>query len=289
MNIRSARPKDLAEIAELQGAWDMAWFGRREQDPDDVWDSLRRAEPMATRTRADVRATALIAAAWWWSTEIRLVVDPQIEPSPVYDHLLPWLADQPEPHIEALGTDLALQAALARRGWIHRRSSFDLLRPVTPDWVLPTPSWPAGIIVQDLRPQDAEAVHQLIYVGAGWAEVAGHPERGFPEWQSIFITSETLPSQQVLAWRADALVGVATGRSFTDGTGWIAQLAVTRNERRQGLGRALLLEGLRRRRAAGATSLGLGVQAQNRGAISLYLSVGLVVDREWLVYFPPER
>jgi ribosomal protein S18 acetylase RimI-like enzyme len=91
----------------------------------------------------------------------------------------------------------------------------------------------------------------------------------------------------VLAWRGERLVGVAIGRMFSDGTGWVAQLAVAKDERGQGLGRALLLEALRRRRAAGATSVGLGVQHENRGALTLYLDVGLTIDREWMQYTLP--
>ena len=37
---------------------------------------------------------------------------------------------------------------------------------------------------------------------------------------------------------------------------------------------------------AGATSLGLSVQAENRGALKLYLGVGLRIDREWMEYVP---
>ncbi len=138
---------------------------------------------------------------------------------------------------------------------------FDLLRPVSNDWEIAEPVWPAGVETREFSPADAEAIHQLIYVDAGWAEVPGHPHREFADWQPIFITEHTRPEVQTLAWRGDRLVGVAMGRIFSDGTGWIAQLAVAKGERGRGLGRALLLDGLRRRRDAGAIMLGLSVQA----------------------------
>lgn len=62
-----------------------------------------------------------------------------------------------------------------------------------------------------------------------------------------------------------------------------------KEERGRGLGRAMLLEALRRRVAGGATSLGLSVQATNRGALGLYLDVGLRVDREFRTYRAPTR
>jgi GNAT superfamily N-acetyltransferase len=90
----------------------------------------------------------------------------------------------------------------------------------------------------------------------------------------------------VLVWRGDRLAAIALGRIFSDGTGWVGQLAVARDERRRGLGRAVLLEALRRRADEGASQLGLGVVAANRGALKLYLDVGLEVEREWMVYAP---
>jgi len=103
-----------------------------------------------------------------------------------------------------------------------------------------------------------------------------------PGFDSVSIE----PAQQVLAWRGDRLVGASIGRIFADGTGWIAQLAVARDERGNGLGRALLLDSLRRRQAGGATALGLQVQADNRNALNLYLNTGLQIDREWMEYRP---
>jgi hypothetical protein len=58
-------------------------------------------------------------------------------------------------------------------------SSFELVRAVDDSWQLAAPDWPAGISVQDFRVEDAEAVHHLIYVDAGWAEVPGHPHRDY--------------------------------------------------------------------------------------------------------------
>jgi ribosomal protein S18 acetylase RimI-like enzyme len=56
-------------------------------------------------------------------------------------------------------------------------------------------------------------------------------------------------------------------------------LGVLRHHRRKGLGRALLLEGMRALRRRGCTHLTLGVDSENlTGALRLYESVGF---REW--------
>ncbi len=284
MLIRAATVADLPAIAELQRRFDAAWFGVPEHDQNEVRESLECVDPLAEHSRLVVDGDRVLAAAWWWATDATLLVDPAVDPTPIYAELVPWFESQHGPGIEALSQDSRLVNALTARGWRHVASSFEMIRALGADWTLPQPVWPADIVVRHLRPVDSRAVHQLIYRDAGWAEVPGHPERGFDDWQQIFVTAETLPEQQVLAWRGDRLVGVAMGRIFSDGTGWVAQLAVAKDHRGQGLGRALLLEALHRRSEAGARALGLSVQAENRNALSLYLGVGLTLDREWQLY-----
>jgi ribosomal protein S18 acetylase RimI-like enzyme len=283
---RPATPADFPAIAALTSRWELAMFGTAEQSEEEIVEGIERIDDIEHNSRLLFDDDRLIGAGLRWRTATGLVADPQIDPGPVYADLFPWFAAGRPAEVEALGTDSGLRAALAAAGWQHSMSSFELIREVTPDLVLARPSWPDGITVHDLRAEDAERVHRLIYVDAGWAEIPGHPHRDFEEWRSIFLSDHARPEQQVLAWRGDRLVGVALGRTWDDGTGWIAQLATARDERGQGIGRALLLEALHRRRAAGARSLGLSVQAANRNAIDLYLDAGLQIDREWLTYTP---
>jgi ribosomal protein S18 acetylase RimI-like enzyme len=215
-----------------------------------------------------------------------VLVDPGGDPA-AYAALVAWLADQQAPGTEALDRDERFRSALAAAGWVHSRSSFDLLRSVEPEWARPAPRWPEGVAVCGFAPDDAEALHHLIYVDAGWTDVAGHHPRDFAEWQQIFLTGGDDPAP-VLAVDGGRLVGGALLRVFSDGAGWVGQLAVARDQRGRGLGRALLLESLQRLQAAGATKLGLSVIATNRTALQLYLGVGLRIDREWQTFVPPE-
>jgi ribosomal protein S18 acetylase RimI-like enzyme len=84
-----------------------------------------------------------------------------------------------------------------------------------------------------------------------------------------------------------APVGWVVGRVFGDGRGWIQQLAVARSARGPCLGRALLLHSLAELRSRGATSLAVGVQAENENAIGLYRDIGFEVARGWRVYASP--
>jgi mycothiol synthase len=67
--------------------------------------------------------------------------------------------------------------------------------------------------------------------------------------------------------------------------GWIDSLGVLREHRGKGLGRALLLEGMRTLRRAGCTHLKLGVDTENpTGALGLYRSVGFRTSKTGVTY-----
>jgi ribosomal protein S18 acetylase RimI-like enzyme len=283
---RAATLDDIPAISELRARWDTAWFGAVEESEDEVREGFARIESLERDTRMFFDGGRLVGVGLRWRTDTAAVIDPEVDPAPVCAALLPWFSATPPGHVDVLSRDERLRAALDRAGWRHLRSSFVLVRAVTPDLVLDEPSWPEGITVHGFSEDDANAVHRLIYVEAGWADVPGHPHRDFDEWRTIFVTEHTLPDQQVLARRGARLVGVAMGRTWDDGTGWISQLATARDERGRGIGRALLLEALRRRRAGGASSLGLSVQAENRGALDMYLAAGLEIDRELMQFVP---
>lgn len=281
MLTRAATPQDLPAVAALQRRWESAWFGAPEQDEGEVAESFERADPMSEHSRLLFDGDALLAAAWWWRGSTTLLVDPAIDPAPAHDALLSWFADQGGVPVETLAQDERLRAALTDRGWQHVSSSFELTHDAGR---VTEPYWPDGITARHLGPHDAEAVHRLIYTDAAWADVPGHPRRDFGEWRAIFLTDQSRPELQVLAWLGDRLVGVALSRLFSDGAGWVNQLAVAQDQRGKGVGKALLLTSLRRMRRAGATSLGLSVQARNSAALNLYLGAGLTVDREWQEY-----
>lgn len=286
MRLRPATVDDLPLIVDLQQRYDVAWFGASEHSPDEVAEFLGHAEPLPHGTLLAFDGARLVGYALRFGTDTVLTVDPDVDPAPVLADLLPWFAQRPG-RTEVFGPDRAVVAAIEAAGWRYDASTFDLLVAVDADLELAEPGWPDGVVARDFDAGDVAAIHRLIYADAGWAEVPGHPERGLDEWQRIFITPHTRPELQVIAWRGTRIVGIAMGRIWDDGTGWVSQLATAKDERGRGLGRAMLLDALRRRVAAGATSLGLSVRATNETALNLYLACGLKVDREFRTYKPP--
>jgi ribosomal protein S18 acetylase RimI-like enzyme len=286
MELRPAGKADLASIDDLQRRFDLAWFGASEHSIAEVEEFLSYADPLAENSLLVFDAGRLIAVALRFGSDTVLTVDPEAAAEPVYGHLLPWFAERTG-YTEVLSRDDAAIAVVEAAGWTYCKSMFDLILAVTPDLELGEPRWPDGVGPREFDIADLEAIHHLIYVDAGWADVPGHPHRDFAEWRRIFITEHTVPAQQVIAWRGERIVGIAMGRTWDDGTGWISQIATAKDERGRGLGRAMLLEALRRRVAAGASSLGLSVQAANEAALRMYLDAGLQIDREFRTYTAP--
>jgi GNAT superfamily N-acetyltransferase len=282
LTLRETGPDDVPALTELQRRYDVAWFGAPEHDEDEVREGLALSQANCVVDDGE----RLIGAGGRSGTESSLVVDPGADVDAALGLLLPWLAEGGALETEVLDRDQRMRTALEVAGWRHTRSIFELLRPVSPEWVLPEPQWPDGVELRPARVEDERRIHELVYVDAGWADVPGHNVREFDEWHNIFMADREKNAEPVLAWRGDRLAAIALGRIFSDGTGWVGQLAVARDERRRGLGRAVLLEALRRRADEGASQLGLGVVAANRGALKLYLDVGLEVEREWMVYAP---
>jgi len=282
LSARPATDTDLSDIVGLQQTWDAFWFGSPEHDEAEVQESFGRAVPFEQRTRLLHLEGRLVAAAWWWRAgETSLLVAPGIDPTHAHDDLLTWLSASGCTEVEALSRDEPFRAALERNGWGHVRSQFELMRDVA---ALPALRWPPGVTVTGVA-EHADAVHHLIYEQAGWADIPGHHGRGRDEWYDLFLAGED-PEQQVVAWEGGRLVGAALGKTFSDGVGWVSQVAVAPARQGNGLGRALLTEAFHRRVSAGATRLGLGVSAANRDALRLYLSLGLEIDREWMVHEP---
>jgi len=220
LTLRPAHADDLADITALQARFDTHWFGAPERDESEVAEELDHSASSVVVTEDG----ELVAAAWTDPPRITLTIDPSQAPAPVLATMLSWMLET-DGVVDVLSRDEFLRQALLAAGWHHTRSTFELLRTVGADWILEEPVWPAGIRITDFTAATPAQVHNLIYREAGWADVTGHVERRLEDWTALFVTEKDDPAQQVLAWRDDRLVGVATGRIFADGSGWIAQLA----------------------------------------------------------------
>lgn len=285
--VRPATPDDVPALTELYREVDTHWFGAPEHDESEVAEELGLIDDLTADTRLGFDGDRLVSAALRGRHESVVLVRPGTASGPSHDEALGWVAQRLPARIEVLDRDEDLLAALTARHWRHAHSAFELSRAVSTDWPASTPGWPAGVELHEARTDDLEDVHRLVYAEAGFGDVAGHVVRELDDWRRLIVGERSVRDSVVLARRGDRFVGAALVRTFSDGLGWISQLAVVPDERRRGLGRSLVLESFGRLVSTGATSLGLGVSAANRGALGLYQSLGLNIDREWQIWDAP--
>ncbi|UGS38037.1 GNAT family N-acetyltransferase [Capillimicrobium parvum] len=277
--LRPATPGDRPQLIALALAEDAAWSGAPAVSAEEAGELI---DPFGRGVVLDRDGRLAGHAACGEGGEAILLVDPADDPGPALEALVAWLGERGHHEVVTYARDTRRIAWLEANGFTHRHSAFDLQRGIDPP---PPPAvWPSGVAVARYRPgEDDDAVHALIYVDAAWGEVPGHTQRSLESWRSMV----TPDYRGWVARRDERPVGWVAGRVFSDGRGWLKQIAVARCARRLGLGRALMLHSLADLRSSGAASFGLGVRADNENALGLYRDAGFEVEREWREYARP--
>ncbi len=149
---------------------------------------------------------------------------------------------------------------------------------------IPAPQLPNGLEIRDWRPgADDRAVWRVIE--DAFSEWPGRDEETpFEDWLASIARHDAVrPDVTPVVVDADRIVGVAIGMDYQASPldeGWVQQLAVNKDYRGRGLGRALLQESFRRFRALGQRQAGLSTDSRT-GALALYEHVGMRVDRSY--------
>lgn len=210
------------------------------------------------------------------------------------------------PQVRGLGIGTALL------GWTERRarevgastvgqttadadtSATDLFRangyePMWTSWVLsyPIDAPPAAPRLPDgygFRPfelgRDDREVYDVIERAFGeWPHSDPYP---YEDWRAVIVEAESFdPSLQLVIESHGRIVGTASTTDPEGATeGWVHQLAVAREHRGRGLGRALLQQAFVNFHARGKRSVGLSTDSRT-GALGLYEHVGMDVVRSY--------
>jgi mycothiol synthase len=142
---------------------------------------------------------------------------------------------------------------------------------------------PAGIRTGSIGPSHYRAAWKTV--------VDSYADTGFtPKWSFQDFLDTADPSCWRAAWRKQDLVGVAlcSIRRHDHTVGEVEELSVRMDHRRLGLGRVLLLDGLRSLRQQGATTARLFTGTANpHRSYDLYESVGFRRQNEYVRYRKP--
>lgn len=198
--------------------------------------------------------------------------------------------DQPVLKSATYANDRAFIAALKRAGfeqhrvmWRMRVDHVEPRPPVTP---------PAGVKFRNHDGSDADwhTAHRVL--NTAFADYYDFHEQPFDVW----FKRLTGPLEELAWWRFATVDGEIVGgcirnrRYAAEGMGYLATIGVLREFRGRGIARALLLDAFAQDQQLGFSATVLQGDSTNpTGAMSLYESVGMRADREYLAYRLPLR
>lgn len=232
-----------------------------------------------------------------WGVEDRPVVVAVVAPYPEHDavevavapEVRPWVEPAAIERAESLVGDrswtvwahrAAQRAALEARGYRPLRGVVRMRRSLP----APPPEPPPGIVLDSRRPGIDDA--EIVAVNA--RAFADHREQGTLDVAEFRRrTAGSPPAAIVVAREGDELVGFCWTTRPAAEVGEIHVVATDPPRQGRGLGRALVLEGLRRLSDAGCRRAVLWTDAANEPARRLYRRLGFLVDAENVEYRPP--
>jgi GNAT superfamily N-acetyltransferase len=197
-----------------------------------------------------------------------------------------WLADWLEERARAGGSSLvgqsvpagsSAEAFLRSRGYREGWTSWVLQLPRSTQ--IAPQGLPDGYAVREFVSGDERTAFQLIE--DAFNEWPHRDPAQFEDWASRSVLRPGFEPWQIRF--AVARDGQAVGVCYTilaGDTGYVDQIAVRRDQRGQGLARALLVDAFERARDRGATTNELSTDSRT-GALGLYEHVGMEVTQTW--------
>ena len=212
----------------------------------------------------------------WWTLEV--AVDPGWRTAEIFRDLL---TEAMKTASTKGGRAVRLWAFLPRLVEAAFDAGFEAERELRRLWrplpVTSTPVYPPGLVIDRFRPgRDDRALLDLNNTA-----FQGHPENGNWTRQVLaYRMSQTWfdPDDVITARKRDRLVGFCWVKREDPEEGEIYVVAVDPEMQGQGLGRALVINGLEIMAKHGTTKATLYVDAGNVGAIKLYEDLGFRLD-----------
>ena len=289
---RPAAPRDLADVARLVIATDVAEIGVpdwSEQDQADEWANPRLDLSADTVLVHDVAGRLVgyayvVARVPGLDFDSDTLVDPGCEQPGVEEHLMAFTERRAREQVapSAVGAQLftvAYAANVVRRERF-RRAGFERVRQFYRMTTEVDPAArglppPAGVEVRPCGPDEAPTLHAVL-TEAFRGHYRSVPET-FEDWSARHSRSG---APWLLAEVDGDVVGALTSNVSVPGNGWIQSVGVLPSARGRGVALALLHRAFADLGAMGDRTVSLGVDAENSsGALRLYEKAGMHVER----------
>jgi mycothiol synthase len=247
---------------------------------------LRRPHPttqhLLVSEHQDLVGYAQLESGTEWSTG-QLLVSPDHRQRGIGTLLLQrLLVESSSPlRVWAMGDPPAARALATAAGMSRQRELLIMERGLDDD--LPEPVVPAGVEIRTFLPGQDE--QQWLRVNA--AAFARHPEQAL-------IDNDDLADRMAEPWFDpkgffvatinDNMVGFHWTKQHQDQLGEVYVLGIIPSAAGRGLGKALLVAGLRSLHQRGSNRVQLYVEADNRAAIELYLTYGFTTVNRDVMY-----
>jgi mycothiol synthase len=181
----------------------------------------------------------------------------------------------------AMGDSPAGQALATGVGMVRQRELLIMERAL--DDELPEPVVPPGVQIRNFVPGQDE----LEWLGVNAVAFANHPEQAFIDLDDLkdrMAEPWFDPKGFFVATINDSMVGFDWTKQHQDQLGEVYVLGIAPSAARRGLGKALLLTGLRWLQQQGNLRVKLYVESDNRAAIELYLTYGFATASRDVMY-----
>ncbi len=284
---RSATAADVRAIHRLVVACERDLYGRVEADPDSVAAELARPglDPAADTLLVHGPAGELVARAWVHRRS-EVDVHPGHRGRGLGGALLAWVeararrAGGDRLSQTVADSDHAAVALMRSRGYGRLATAWllEMALPVEPE----VPEPPAGVTVRRFRSGDERAVHRLTEDAFDeWQQ----RRKSYEEWARLTVERAGFaPAASPVAFADGQLVGTVLSVDTPDvDHGYVALVAVRRDQRNRGIARLLLRHAFRDFYRQGRRSCELWTHSET-GALPLYQRVGMTVRHSSTVY-----
>jgi mycothiol synthase len=247
---------------------------------------LRRPHPttqhILVSANGDLVGYAQLESGSQWSAG-QLVVSPDHRRAGVGTQLLRRLIIEARSQLRvwAMGDTPAARALATGAGMVRQRELLIMERGLGDD--LPEPVIPPGVQIRTFVPGQDE--QEWLRVNA--AAFANHPEQALIDLDDLkdrMAEPWFEPEGFFVATRDTTMIGFHWTKQHQDRLGEVYVLGIAPTAARRGLGKALLLTGLRWLQQQGNSRVKLYVESDHQAAIELYLTYGFATASRDVMY-----